>query len=269
MYDLKTIIEANTVDGVIDYEKVMGNVDSEYVNPIVAKKTLDSEKFDQRGRGGTGPAVDEKGSVIWTKPTRDMKNPNYGPESTTHRTTASISFANLYPKPTSFVNLPVTKSTTDLSTGKTATDEEGNDFVGESLPSIPMDVEFYAEATEDLRIPKKGTRLFGQGYIVISKGTMISEADKETIDKANAKAKKVVYRYDDIPYLIKRTLFKQLDVTNQYDIKTWGTTNRVPYLEIRDRLINLEGFAPYDKEILKMNDKLNPFRSKGSGDIKF
>ena len=39
MYDLKTIIEANTVDGVIDYEKVMGNVDSEYVNPIVAKKT--------------------------------------------------------------------------------------------------------------------------------------------------------------------------------------------------------------------------------------
>ena len=39
MYDLKTIIEANTVEGVIDYEKVMGNVDSDYVNPIVAKKT--------------------------------------------------------------------------------------------------------------------------------------------------------------------------------------------------------------------------------------
>ena len=39
MYDLKTVIEANTVDGVIDYDKVMGSVDSEYVNPIVAKKT--------------------------------------------------------------------------------------------------------------------------------------------------------------------------------------------------------------------------------------
>jgi hypothetical protein len=39
MYDLKKVIEANTVDGVIDYEKVMGNVDSDYVNPIVARKT--------------------------------------------------------------------------------------------------------------------------------------------------------------------------------------------------------------------------------------
>ncbi len=39
MYDLKAIIEANTNDGVTDYEKVMGSVDSEYVNPIVAKKT--------------------------------------------------------------------------------------------------------------------------------------------------------------------------------------------------------------------------------------
>jgi len=39
MYDLKAIIEANTQDGVTDFEKVMGSVDSEYVNPIIAKKT--------------------------------------------------------------------------------------------------------------------------------------------------------------------------------------------------------------------------------------
>ena len=39
MYDLKAIIEANTVDGVIDYEKVMGDIDNGYVNPIVAKKS--------------------------------------------------------------------------------------------------------------------------------------------------------------------------------------------------------------------------------------
>ena len=39
MYDLKTIIEANTVDGVVNYEKIMGSLDSDYVNPIVAKKT--------------------------------------------------------------------------------------------------------------------------------------------------------------------------------------------------------------------------------------
>lgn len=39
MYDLKAIIEANTQEGVTDYEKVMGSIDSEYVNPIIAKKT--------------------------------------------------------------------------------------------------------------------------------------------------------------------------------------------------------------------------------------
>ena len=39
MYDLKAIIEANTVEGVTDYEKVMGDIDNGYVNPIVAKKT--------------------------------------------------------------------------------------------------------------------------------------------------------------------------------------------------------------------------------------
>jgi len=44
MYDLKKVIEANTVEGVIDYDKVMGAVDTEYVNPIVAKKT-DKEKL--------------------------------------------------------------------------------------------------------------------------------------------------------------------------------------------------------------------------------
>jgi hypothetical protein len=44
MYDLKKLIEANTVDGVIDYEKVMGGIDQDYVNPIVAKKT-DKEKL--------------------------------------------------------------------------------------------------------------------------------------------------------------------------------------------------------------------------------
>lgn len=44
MYDLKEVIEANTVDGVVDYEKVMANVDNTYVNPIVAKKT-DKDKI--------------------------------------------------------------------------------------------------------------------------------------------------------------------------------------------------------------------------------
>jgi len=44
MYDLKQVIEANTVEGVIDFEKVMATVDSDYVNPIVAKKT-DKEKL--------------------------------------------------------------------------------------------------------------------------------------------------------------------------------------------------------------------------------
>lgn len=39
MYDLKAIIEAHTVEGVVDYEKVMGDIDNGYVNPIVAKKT--------------------------------------------------------------------------------------------------------------------------------------------------------------------------------------------------------------------------------------
>jgi len=44
MYDLKKLIEANTVEGVIDYDKVMGTLDNDYVNPIVAKKT-DKEKL--------------------------------------------------------------------------------------------------------------------------------------------------------------------------------------------------------------------------------
>ncbi len=39
MYDLKKVIEANTNEGVIDFEKVMATVDNDYVNPIVAKKT--------------------------------------------------------------------------------------------------------------------------------------------------------------------------------------------------------------------------------------
>lgn len=39
MYDLKKVIEANTVDGVINYDGVMGTIDNDYVNPIVAKKT--------------------------------------------------------------------------------------------------------------------------------------------------------------------------------------------------------------------------------------
>lgn len=43
MYDLKKVIEANTNDGVIDYDKVMGVIDNDYVNPIVAKKTDESK----------------------------------------------------------------------------------------------------------------------------------------------------------------------------------------------------------------------------------
>ena len=44
MYDLKKVIDANTNDGVIDFEKVMATLDTDYVNPIVAKKT-DKEKL--------------------------------------------------------------------------------------------------------------------------------------------------------------------------------------------------------------------------------
>lgn len=43
MYDLKKVIEANTVDGVVDYDKVMGVIDNDYVNPIVAKKADESK----------------------------------------------------------------------------------------------------------------------------------------------------------------------------------------------------------------------------------
>jgi len=43
MYDLKKVIESNTVDGVVDYDKVMGIIDNDYVNPIVAKKADESK----------------------------------------------------------------------------------------------------------------------------------------------------------------------------------------------------------------------------------
>lgn len=43
MYDLKKVIESNTVDGVVDYDKVMGVIDNDYVNPIVAKKADESK----------------------------------------------------------------------------------------------------------------------------------------------------------------------------------------------------------------------------------
>jgi hypothetical protein len=43
MYDLKKVIEKNTNDGVIDYEAVMGTIDNDYVNPIVAKKADESK----------------------------------------------------------------------------------------------------------------------------------------------------------------------------------------------------------------------------------
>jgi len=45
MYDLKKLVESNTIEGVINYEKVMASLDSDYVNPIVAKKT-DKEKLE-------------------------------------------------------------------------------------------------------------------------------------------------------------------------------------------------------------------------------
>jgi hypothetical protein len=43
MYDLKKVIEEFTVDGVVDYDKVMAKLDNDYVNPIVAKKTDESK----------------------------------------------------------------------------------------------------------------------------------------------------------------------------------------------------------------------------------
>lgn len=44
MYDLKTVIETNTKEGVIDFTTAMATLDSDYVNPIVAKKT-DKDKL--------------------------------------------------------------------------------------------------------------------------------------------------------------------------------------------------------------------------------
>jgi len=44
MYDLKAVIETNTKEGVIDFTAVMATLDSDYVNPIVAKKT-DKDKL--------------------------------------------------------------------------------------------------------------------------------------------------------------------------------------------------------------------------------
>jgi len=46
MYDLNAVIEANTVDEVVDFEKVMESLNNDYVNPIVAKKT-DKEKLSK------------------------------------------------------------------------------------------------------------------------------------------------------------------------------------------------------------------------------
>lgn len=65
MYDLKKIIEANTVEGVIDYEKVMGDIDNGYVNPIVAKKSDKSKLIPEvtasliKELGITGESIDD------------------------------------------------------------------------------------------------------------------------------------------------------------------------------------------------------------------
>jgi len=65
MYDLKKVIEANTNDGVIDYEKVMGEIDNSYVNPIIAKKTDKSKLMPEavneviKGLGIEGESLDD------------------------------------------------------------------------------------------------------------------------------------------------------------------------------------------------------------------
>ena len=72
MYDLKAIIEANTKDGVIDYDKVMANVDSDYVNPIVAKKTDKSKLLPEavaevvKGLGIDGESIEDLKSYVKT-----------------------------------------------------------------------------------------------------------------------------------------------------------------------------------------------------------
>lgn len=65
MYDLKKVIEANTNEGVIDFEKVMATVDNDYVNPIVAKKTDKSKLLPEavasiiKDLGIEGESVDD------------------------------------------------------------------------------------------------------------------------------------------------------------------------------------------------------------------
>lgn len=72
MYDLKTVIEANTTDGVIDYNKVMASVDSDYVNPIVAKKTDKSKLLPDavaeviKGLGIDGESLEDLKSYVQT-----------------------------------------------------------------------------------------------------------------------------------------------------------------------------------------------------------
>jgi len=44
-YDLASVIESNTQDGVVDYTKIMESVNNDYVNPIVTKNKVDVEKL--------------------------------------------------------------------------------------------------------------------------------------------------------------------------------------------------------------------------------
>lgn len=44
-YDLASVIESNTQDGVVDYTKVWESVNNDYVNPIVTKNKVDVDKL--------------------------------------------------------------------------------------------------------------------------------------------------------------------------------------------------------------------------------
>ena len=47
-YDLASVIESNTQDGVVDYTKVWESVNNDYVNPIVTKNKVDVDKLKEQ-----------------------------------------------------------------------------------------------------------------------------------------------------------------------------------------------------------------------------
>lgn len=222
----------------------------EKYSPISLKKRAKIEK--PKGAMGTGPIVDKQGEVIWTTTIAERKDPFYGEDAQKFKVDASLSLKPLFPKISSSVDLPITSTTFNTSTG-----ELEKDFVGENLPSLPLYVDFQAVALEDIRLHKIQTPFGGVGSYIIPEGEKITLDKKLFIDRANKKAGKILYDYESVPYLIKNTQFKQREVSDEYDIKSFGRSNAVPYFDIKDRLIGIPGFKSYADAISKMYNYLN------------